>query len=45
MRVLFAPHKMPASIAHSESEKLALTMERILLDFAEVETVVARTGR
>ncbi|MBK7750986.1 MAG: efflux RND transporter permease subunit [Candidatus Obscuribacter sp.] len=37
--------KMPASIAHSESEKLALTLERILLDFAEVETVVARTGR
>jgi len=37
--------KMPASIAHSNSERLAVTMEKLLLDFEEVETVVARTGR
>lgn len=37
--------KMPASIAHSESEKMAVTLEKLIMEFDEVETVVARTGR
>lgn len=37
--------KLPASISHTDSLRMADRLEHVLMQFAEVETVVARTGR
>ncbi|MBX3138212.1 efflux RND transporter permease subunit [Candidatus Obscuribacterales bacterium] len=37
--------KMPASVSHTNSRRYAESIEKVLMEFPEVEVVVSRTGR